>query len=348
MNEPPAKPTDFVAEKIDSSASQTDVDAYYDVRFTWKDESDNETYFELVLKEYDAAGSEIAHQTFPIKADDDSELARLLGSDDSLIAGSETCTLRLPTGRLFDVTIQSKNAMGGLGEVSRSDGASSNPGYTAYASDVKINLVRRVYNLDGGKLSYKGESYIGSYYDYNIYDGTDIPLVEIDGTNDTLIKKVGSTEYIFEAWKDDSTHKVLASDFVPAGFKDGAYTAKYPTNIIKFEVADYKDITTTDIKVSAGDDIELSEDLPNFVAKAPKTDDITVEVVNVEDFESYKFSIAGGLGNMERQVVSEGSANAWTFNTGDYESGNYNILVEAVRKEDRQSYSYSFNLKIAR
>ncbi len=32
----------------------------------------------------------------------------------------------------------------------------------------------------------------------------------------------------------------------------------------------------------------------------------------------------------------------------DYESGNYNILVEAVRKEDRQSYSYSFNLKIAR
>lgn len=292
MNEPPAKPTDFVAEKIDSSASQTDVDAYYDVRFTWKDESDNETYFELVLKEYDAAGSEIAHQTFPIKADDDSELARLLGSDDSLIAGSETCTLRLPTGRLFDVTIQSKNAMGGLGEVSRSDSASSNPDYTAYAADVKINLVRRVYNLDGGKLSYKGEAYIGSYYDYNIYDGTDIPLVEIDGTNDTLIKKVGSTEYIFEAWKDDSTHKVLASDFVPAGFKDGAYTAKYPTNIIKFEVADYKDITTTDIKVSAGDDIELSGDLPNFVAKAPKADDITVEVVNVEDFESYKFSIA--------------------------------------------------------
>ncbi len=348
MNEPPAKPTDFVAEKIDSSAFQTDIDAYYDVRFTWKDESDNETYFELVLKEYDAAGTEIAHQTFPISGTDDSELARLLGSDDSLIAGSETCTLRLPTGRLFDVTIQSKNAMGGLGEVSRSDSASSNPGYTAYAADVKINLVRRVYNLDGGKLSYKGEAYIGSYYDYNIYDGTDIPLVEIDGTNDTLIKKVGSTEYIFEAWKDDSTHKVLASDFVPAGFKDGAYTAKYPTNIIKFEVADYKDITTTDIKVSAGDDIELSGDLPNFVAKAPKADDITVEVVNVEDFESYKFSIAGGLGNMERQVVSEGSANAWTFNTGDYESGNYNILVEAVRKEDRQSYSYSFNLKIAR
>ena len=59
--------------------------------------------------------------------------------------------------------------MGGLGEVSRSDGASSNPGYTAYAADVKINLVRRVYNLDGGKLSYKGEAYIGSYYDSSFH-----------------------------------------------------------------------------------------------------------------------------------------------------------------------------------
>ena len=47
-------------------------------------------------------------------------------------------------------------------------------------------------------------------------------------------------------------------------------------------------------------------------------------------------------------LSEQGALSAWTFNTGDYGSGNYNILVEAVRKEDRQSYSYSFNLKIAR
>ncbi|MCR5762948.1 MAG: hypothetical protein K6G00_06140 [Treponema sp.] len=348
INEPPAKPENFVAEWVESSASQDDIDAYYDVRFSWEDMSDNETYFKIILTEYDAEGSPIAHQTFPVAEDGDSSLATVVDTGDILIAGKEECTLRLPTGRLFDATIQSLNVMGSRGEVVRSSPlGAGNLGYTGYAADKNINLVRRVYNLADGTLVYNGDSYTGSYYEFSIFEGTDIPLIDIDGVTNTLIKTVGSTDYVFESWINDEDRRVMTAENAPEGCKDGSYTAKYPTNSISFEVVSNEagEIATADISVGTGEGIDLAGDLESgYVATVAQAGDITITLTNTDKFEPSAIQISGGPKALSLRNLSNTAAA--TISTKDYDYGTYQIIVVATYKATHQKYSYPFNLNI--
>ncbi|MBQ5847643.1 MAG: hypothetical protein IIW49_01845, partial [Treponema sp.] len=168
----PSVPTDLQALLIEDSKSKD----RYNVKLTWTDTSDNEENFVITVKEYadttDLVGTEyrLLDETF-IEND-----IRVSGS---LLAGNETCTITLPTGRLFEVVIQAENSIGISEECVRVD-ATDTTGFIGYKASNKINLMNITYDLDRGQLQLSGDlTKTGEYLEYHIYKGTDIPLLEI-------------------------------------------------------------------------------------------------------------------------------------------------------------------------
>nr|MCR5764168.1 hypothetical protein [Treponema sp.] len=245
----------------------------------------------------------------------------------------------------------SLNVMGSRGEVVRSSPlGAGNLGYTGYAADTadkKINLVRRVYNLADGTLHYNGDSYTGSYYEFSIFvEGTDIPLIDIDGADNTLIKTVGSTDYVFESWINDEDGSVMTAENAPEGCKDGSYRAKYPTNSISFEIVSNAEgeIATADISVGTGEGIGLDGNLESgYVATVAQAGNIRIALTNTDKFEPSSIQIYGGDNNLRRKSDTA----VVTMSTDEYGYGTYQILVVARYKETGQEYSYPFRLIIA-
>ncbi len=133
----PLAPSGLFAQRLDDSI---DGD-YYDVRFAWTDNSNNEEGFELVLRTFTTTSEDWA--TFPedatitnttvMKLYDWGSILTLTNSTDtvkyvsgSLFSGSQELVLRLRTGVMYDAQIRAVNGIGKSATVARvADSASS-------------------------------------------------------------------------------------------------------------------------------------------------------------------------------------------------------------------------------
>ncbi len=120
----PAAPTNLGVQRIIGS----ETDGYYNARFYWTDNSNNEKYFKLVIKEYNSTASDATGYTpaSPLVTTGDNVTDGLVldyqvfkeTSGDiryeagSLFSGSRELVLKLPTGRLFDAEIYAVNSLG--------------------------------------------------------------------------------------------------------------------------------------------------------------------------------------------------------------------------------------------
>ena len=356
----PVKPSNFVAEWVEASASQTDTDNFYKVRFSWADNSTNETHFVIRLAEYDTAGTEIAHQTFPVADSDETaspvstSLARLVsGSLNANSTATDSCVLELPTGRLFDAKIQAVAARNGVNypsaSVERVNVVSANDGYKGYAADKKINLVHRTYNLSEGTLSLASATdaatlVTGMYHQFKIYEGTNIPVLAI-GTNATdnqLVKTVGSNNYPFKHWKNAAGVVVDATN-APVGCVDATFTAVFNTeSTIGFEIPGYTRYELAAAKVS------VTSTPATAVTGTPADDTVTVAnsasglTVTIDDaehtYQSYQFYLDG-------ELIGNGAENSVTINPSELGAGNYQFTAIGIRNSS-EAYSCPFMIAI--
>lgn len=181
----PKAPTHLIAQKIEGSED----DEFYNVRFAWVDESDNETQFVLVLNEVaDTAtanteiGTSIDSTTFAGLAgtytvlryntvltnmkettDDSGNITRTPSEiryvAGSLYAGSNELVLKFPTGRMWDAQIIAMNDIGYstacLREADTADGAGVT--YTANLTITSANI------STNSKLSAMGSKTVTGY-----------------------------------------------------------------------------------------------------------------------------------------------------------------------------------------
>lgn len=352
LNRVPAAPDNFKAMRLNSSITD-DTDSFYDVEFTWDDKSSNEKYFELVLTEYDTDGTVKGKQTLPIAAAGDTDKPFASVVSGSLNACNESCTIRLPTGRLFDATIKAKTSRGSQGyvseEVKRSDSsggtAADKTGFASPDSGCHINTVRRVYDLNGGTLKLSGETEerIGIYYEFKVYEGTDIPLLTVGsvagGGNLLSLPIAGSADTIaFDGWIDTADGKKVAADYIPTACKDGSYKAKFKSNSISIaSITGYEDLADGKVAVN-GTPVEK-----NTAVEIEQKEDKDVELDFKDpdgDFVSYLFKMDGAL-------LSDGSSHICKFNSTAYDAGLYNMLVIGVAR-DGTAYSLPFVLNLKR
>ena len=136
----PAAPTDLKVQRIVGK----ETDGYYQARFTWKDNSSNEKYFKLVIKEYNSSATDATGYTpaspidtaeedglvldYTVYSQTDGDIRYEAGS---LFAGNQELVLTLPTGRLFDAEIFAVNT---LGDSDSDDGTAGNQGCSRVAA----------------------------------------------------------------------------------------------------------------------------------------------------------------------------------------------------------------------
>ncbi len=354
LNRVPAAPENFKAVRLNSSVTD-DTDGFYDVEFTWDDKSSNEKYFELVLTEYDTDGvTEKGHQTLPIAADDDTTKPFATYVSGSLNACNEKYTVRLPTGRLFDATLKAKTSRGSQSyaseAVKRTDSsggtlADASTGFGTPDATHRINTVRRIYDLNGGTLKLAGETdeKTGIYYQFTVYEGTDIPLLTIgsvtSGGNILSLPIAGSTDTIaFDGWIDTTDGTKVADDYVPAACTDGSYKAKFKSNTVSIaDITGYEDLADGKVAVNG------TAVTKNTAVEVEQKEDQDVEL----DFKDPTGEFVAYLFKMDGALLSDGSSHICKFSSTAYDAGLYNMLVIGVAS-DGTAYSLPFVLNLKR
>ena len=224
----PTPPTNLKAYLVDGSEPSDGTT--YDVKVTWT-QSDYATNYELNLVEFDGVLDDIA-TTFAIdatskrivagkiygmasmdKSDPPKEVEDFTkskigakNSSTALMYGTESCTLTLETGKLYEIQLRARNDIGVSDWADRGAGGTET-GCTAYAApaDQRINRLLVTYNLNGGTLAIPGGSpctEYAAYYSWKAGDDSDLlapatTLAAAEG--DITLVKGGSSA--FTEWK---------------------------------------------------------------------------------------------------------------------------------------------------
>lgn len=238
INEKPDDPENFMAQLVkDSETLDT-----YKVKLTWDDISTNETNFEVDLYEVLDAAKATELTTTTIKTATNATKLATLGftslysaadvednlivdfkdgskyyGGGSLFSSSTSATLKLETGKLYEVVLRAVNNEGQSADVARIActaaaiaAGSDNTGYDA--EEKHINRVRLSYITDPYTLligGTDGGTFAGEYVTYAIYEGTALPLIAAADFED-----------------------LADADATPA---DGKYALKYGTGPVKAE-----------------------------------------------------------------------------------------------------------------
>ena len=336
----PSVPTDLQALLIEDSKSKD----RYNVKLTWTDTSDNEENFVITVKEYadttDAEGTvyTLLDETF-IEND-----IRVSGS---LLAGNETCTITLPTGRLFEVVIQAENSIGISEECVRVD-ATDTTGFIGYKASNKINLMNITYDLDRGQLQLSGDlTKTGEYLEYHIYKGTDITLLEIKDPLGAEYPKLTKNNNPWLRWatpEDPNTPVTVAT------FKNVYVKAIYDqTFIISYTIKGYEDLAAARVIATYDDTatpgvIETTEAKNAKIARNTKKD-ITIGIKaaagNETKYSKFKLYI-------DDKKVTENDTMEYTVSTTDMELdiGTHTVMVCAYDETIDQWFSHIFAITI--
>lgn len=336
----PSVPTDLQALLIEDSKSKDT----YDVKLTWTDTSDNEENFVITVKEYadteDVTGTEyrLLDETF-IEND-----IRVSGS---LLAGNETCTITLPTGRLFEVVIQAENSIGISEECVRVD-ATDITGFIGYKASNKINLMNITYNLNGGKLDLAADlSKSNEYVEYYIYEGTDIPLLEIKDPEGAAYPKLTRNNNPWLRW---ATPEDTNTPVTTATFKNVYVKAIYDqTFIISYSIDGYEDLARERV-IATYDDTATQGTVETIEAKNVKIDRSTEKLITIGikaaasgETEYSKFKL-----KIDQNTITENETMEFTISTTDESLtlGTHTVMVCAYDETIDQWFSHIFAITI--
>ena len=336
----PSVPTNLQALLIEESKSKD----RYNVKLTWTDTSDNEENFVITVKEYadttDLVGTEyrLLDETF-IEND-----IRVSGS---LLAGNETCTITLPTGRLFEVVIQAENSIGISEECVRVD-ATDTTGFIGYKASNKINLMNITYNLNGGKLDLAADlSKSNEYVEYYIYEGTNIPLLEIKDPEGAAYPKLTRNNNPWLRWatpEDPNTPVTVAT------FKNVYVKAIYDqTFIISYSIEGYEDLARERV-IATYDDATTQGTVETIEAKNVKIDRSTEKLITIGikaaatgETEYSKFKL-----KIDQNTITENETMEFTISTTDESLtlGTHTVMVCAYDETIDQWFSHIFAITI--
>ena len=336
----PSVPTDLQALLIEDSKSKD----RYNVKLTWTDTSDNEENFVITVKEYadttDAEGTvyTLLDETF-IEND-----IRVSGS---LLAGNETCTITLPTGRLFEVVIQAENSIGISEECVRVD-ATDTTGFIGYKASNKINLMNITYNLNGGKLDLAADlSKSNEYVEYYIYEGTNIPLLEIKDPEGAAYPKLTRNNNPWLRW---ATPEDPNTPVTTATFKNVYVKAIYDqTFIISYSIEGYEDLARERV-IATYDDATTQGTVETIEAKNVKIDRSTEKLITIGikaaatgETEYSKFKL-----KIDQNTITENETMEFTISTTDESLtlGTHTVMVCAYDETIDQWFSHIFAITI--
>lgn len=336
----PTAPTNLQALLIEDSKSKD----RYNVKLTWNDESDNEENFVITVKEYadetDLVGTEyrILDETF-IEND--------IRVDGSLLSGNTSCIISLPTGRLFDVVIQAENSIGISEECVRVD-ATDITGFIGYKATNKINLMNITYNLNGGKLDLAADlSKSNEYVEYYIYEGTDIPLLEIKDPEGAAYPKLTRNNNPWLRW---ATPEDTNTPVTTATFKNVYVKAIYDqTFIISYSIDGYEDLARERV-IATYDDTATQGTVETIEAKNVKIDRSTEKLITIGikaaatgETEYSKFKL-----KIDQNTITENETMEFTISTTDESLtlGTHTVMVCAYDETIDQWFSHIFAITI--
>lgn len=381
----PTAPENLKAYLVNDSETST---GSYNVKLTWEDKSSNEENFVITVREY-ASQDDASPTIFKIFGKEDGENLPTPDPDKevfwgsqyraagSILAGNTTCTLTLPTGRLFDIAIQSQNYAGLSDEVTRVAGGTET-GCTAYgAAPEKINRVMMTYVLNGGKLeksaavNYSSVNYIeyktytGSNFKVYGYDMSDAggatPPYELktnsETTDTTTYPILRRGNHPFQKWLDtvDGSEIKESTDF-----HNLTVIADYNlTYLINYTIVGYTDMAearvtaTYDAKhasdpgssnVNCKNDTILAGSSQGVDANPPITFTVTDAASGEVEYDSYQIKI-------DDMIIYSGISNTFTYTSANVtllDSGTHTVNVFAKKKNTSEWYSNTFAITISR
>lgn len=336
MKQAPDAPSGLQVTNVAGSDSEFGT---YQVELAWTDESNNEENFVIYVYTYDAWNGTptLLKQLDTAKTDTTKKVSNLKNDpmyvDGGILAGNTSVTLELDTGVIYDFEVSAKNFVGESAKCARE----ASVDYDATGTE---NIARTMitYNLNGGTYTLANSTvYDGdAIYEFHKYEGTNIPVMTIPTD-----AKLELNEYPFSKWADGSSAdatEVTETD----GVNDLNVFALYLTETeISFEVETFENKLAA-AKVSAVD--KASADVKNGTVdvKSVAGQQITFSVTD-DTFDYYQVRIN------EKTVFKGKVSDSYVLdNFTTYNSGDYNVLVLARNKENKNWYGDQFKITIAR
>lgn len=268
LNKAPDAPTALSAYYVGVPGNKTNGDDF-NVLINWTPSSSkNEEYYKLVIKDW-TDGTEKAYKEF----DADHEFfASDIWVAGTLAGGTNSCTVKLPVGKKYEITLAAVNAIGESDAVARTTtGVTPSTGNTAYGSE-KINLMKIAYDLNGGTLKTAADKVqVGGFVNkYYIFKDETISVMEIKPipeTGDPEYPQLTKQNHPFLEWDDAAGAKVESI----TTFGNKNLTANYNVlSIIDYTIDDTYGSIDTEVKQS-------SDDVKNTVLKNESNVTITVK-----------------------------------------------------------------------
>ena len=363
IDEKPAAPENFTAELVANS----EVNGTFLAKLTWEDKATNENNYEIDLYEVndDAAKTELTVETIKTAANatklatlgftshydaDTVESDKIVDFKDgslyygggSLFASSEEATLKLDTGKLYEVVIRAvKSANDKSDDVARTATAD----FTAanHINRVRISYITAPYTIKVG--SKEGQQYVT----YDTFKGDEIALLA-DAENDFTLSYKGTDVPAanFKGWISaaDGESSVSAAIYknvsvlanIAVDFDATLGTYSYSTDVTSDFVALKSFTNSTD---STGTTVVVTKNVATVNAKANER--LTVSAVDADsEYSGYVIAVDGYLYTQEQ---------ACTLYLSRLATGTHNILVAGEKADGSGKttlYSYSFTLKVER
>ena len=270
ITEKPDSPSNLCAYYVDD----TETNGYYNVKLTWEDNSSNEEYYVITINEYDSYGAAaVLYKELGTTEETATNKEVFVSSQEyvsgSILANNTEVELKLPTGKLFDVSIKAVNFVGSSDEVTRTEVPATIANCTSVAANDKITKTMLTYNFSGKTLTIDSNTYFNSYTEYKSwkndttgFDLLDSSLInECKGWTETTIETAPVvTSYtshenktFYAKFTADSNIDYTIEEFQD-GFKDGELTI---TNAGGSTISNGDTIGNTDeIKVNVSGDYE--------------------------------------------------------------------------------------------
>ena len=333
LNKAPDKPTALSAYYVGNPENKTNGDNF-DVLIKWTPSaSKNEDYYKLVIEDW-TSGSAVDYKVF----DADHEFYNSdIRVDGNLAGGTSECTVRLPVGKKYEISLTAVNVIGeSAAESRKTSDVTTVADHVAYGTE-KINLVKIAYDLNGGTLKNAADKsqvggIVNKYYIFKNTEGFKIDVMSIKTEADEYPKLTKQNHPFLEWDEGDSKVEEITE------FGNKYLTANYNVlSIINYTIDDsYGSIDTTAV--------QASENVKNAVLKNESP--ITITVENDSDDPAVTHIQVRLLGFTPETdiVIDKDSNSAITIDTKTVKSldlRTYTVQVIAT-KADGKLYSNTF------
>ena len=279
IQDKPIAPTNFVVEYI---ADSEDIRAgFYEAKFTWTDNSNNESNFALEILEINENDElltdpwENADNTvYVFDYDNDIRANSVFYKEGSLFANNTSITVYLGLGKRYMARLYAQNDAG-LSDADEGTDGDQSPALsiTGHNTASYLNRYKITYNLQGGTLTKDGNPYNVKYVEY--YSQPDNPAIITpngEGTNPTLQIGSGENAVNWTYWEKDSEKYEEASytgfknlDLYAVYAREGEVEVYDPNNyeILDDYITSFTDVSKTETKTyskAGGTDVQIKLD----------------------------------------------------------------------------------------